>query len=595
MYVSEEPHLTFLQDTNGDGKADTREVVYTGFGCEDSHHALHDFVWTPDGDLIFRESVFHHTQVETPYGPVRQNNSGWFRLDTKNHRLTSFGSYSSTNPWGVTFDDWGNHVASHPIFASAFHALDPVYPNQHPKPAGLNAYSGTCGQEFVDFPMWPEEMQGGYIKNRYKPTNRVEFHRWKETEFGMDEEYVGDIIFSKNLSFIPVDIRFGPRGAMYVCDWYNPVKGHAQYSLRDPRRDRESGRIWRIVPKGAKLQDPPQIAGASTEALLDILKRREYRYRYWAKRELRLRDRGEVKAALDKWVSNLDSEGERYRHHQLEALWMYRSLDFPNGDLLAELSACEEPGARAAATRQLRYWIEHVEDGNSKHMAAANDESPLVRLEAAIASSYIGTPEALDALAATLKHPQGEHLAYAIRTSLGSATMEPLWRNNEAFNAANPQVGEFLESYDKAAKMKSTKRSSKDAQFDTQKGLVKVELHCVEEQIRFDKEEIRVKAGAPVRLHFVNPDATPHNFVLLQSEKDVMPVGMAANEMAKSPDGLAKGFIPKTKGIILHSKMLMPTTSETLRFVAPKKPGIYPYICTFPGHWAAMKGNLVVE
>ena len=250
VYVSEEPHMSFIKDTDGDGKADHRELVLTGFGCEDSHHALHDFVWSPDGDLIFRESIFHHSQVETPYGPVRQQNSGWFRFEPRLHKLTSFGTYHSTNPWGVTFDDWGQHVASHPIYAQAFHALDPVYPKQHPRPAGLRAYSGTCGQEFVDFASWPKEMQGGYVKVRYKPTNRVEFHKWKKTEFGYDEEYVGDIIFSTNLSFIPVDLRYGPRGAMYVCDWYNPIKGHAQYSLRDERRDRKSGRIWRILPKG---------------------------------------------------------------------------------------------------------------------------------------------------------------------------------------------------------------------------------------------------------------------------------------------------------------------------------------------------------
>ncbi|MEM7015185.1 MAG: PVC-type heme-binding CxxCH protein, partial [Verrucomicrobiota bacterium] len=160
VYVSEEPHLTFIKDTDGDGKADFREKVLTGFGCEDSHHALHDFAWTPDGDLIFREGIFHHSQVETPYGPVRQLNSGWFRFEPKLHRLTSFGTYHSTNPWGVTFDDWGQHMASHPIYAQAFHALDPQYPEQHPRPAGLNAYSGTCGQEFVDFDSWPKEMQG---------------------------------------------------------------------------------------------------------------------------------------------------------------------------------------------------------------------------------------------------------------------------------------------------------------------------------------------------------------------------------------------------------------------------------------------------
>ena len=69
VYVSEEPHLSFIKDTDGDGKADYREKVLTGFGCEDSHHALHDFAWTPDGDLIFRESIFHHSQVEDAVWP----------------------------------------------------------------------------------------------------------------------------------------------------------------------------------------------------------------------------------------------------------------------------------------------------------------------------------------------------------------------------------------------------------------------------------------------------------------------------------------------------------------------------------------------
>ncbi len=158
VYVSEQPHLTFLKDIDGDGKADVHRVVLTGFGTEDSHHAIHDLTWTPDGSLIFRESIFHHSQVETPYGPVRLQNSGWFRFDPATQRLTTFGSYPSTNPWGVTFDDWGRHVASHPVFAEAFHAVDPAYPLQHPAPKGLQAYSGTCGHEFVDFATFPKEL-----------------------------------------------------------------------------------------------------------------------------------------------------------------------------------------------------------------------------------------------------------------------------------------------------------------------------------------------------------------------------------------------------------------------------------------------------
>ena len=472
VYVSEEPHMSFIKDTDGDGKADHRELVLTGFGCEDSHHALHDFVWSPDGDLIFRESIFHHSQVETPYGPVRQQNSGWFRFEPRQHKLTSFGTYHSTNPWGVTFDDWGQHVASHPIYAQAFHALDPVYPKQHPRPAGLRAYSGTCGQEFVDFASWPKEMQGGYVKVRYKPTNRVEFHKWKKTEFGYDEEYVGDIIFSTNLSFIPVDLRYGPRGAMYVCDWYNPIKGHAQYSLRDERRDRKSGRIWRILPKGAKLTTPPKLAGAPVKDLLNVLKRPEYRYRYWAKRELRERPAAEVQTALDSWVKALDSKAARHRHHQMEAVWMYRNLEAAKPALLAELLECETPEARAAATHQLRYWHAHFKDGNARLRKAANDKDPIVRMEAAIATSYIGTEAAMHALADTTKHPHGGHLAYGMRTALGASTMLPHWQFNHHLTMHNEPLRKFISGFAKGARIETdVNHSAKDAQFDQQKNL----------------------------------------------------------------------------------------------------------------------------
>ncbi len=597
VYVSEEPHMTFLKDTDGDGKADHREIILTGFGCEDSHHALHDFVWSPDGDLIFRESIFHHSQVETPYGPVRQMNSGWFRFEPRLHRLTSFGTYHSTNPWGVTFDDWGQHMASHPVYAEAFHALDPVYPEQHPKPAGLNAYSGTCGQEFVDFASWPAEMQGGFIKARYKPTNRIEIHKWKKTEFGYDEEYVSDLIFSTNLSFIPVDVRSGPRGAMYVCDWYNPVKGHAQYSLRDPRRDRHSGRIWRIMPKGAEPQDPPKIAGASIPELLDLLKRPEYRYRYWAKRELRECDPDAVVAALDAWVENLDPNDPRFRHRQMVAVWVYRGIERVRKELLAELLVCEVPEARAAATKQLRYWFPAYSDATKLLRDRANDESATVRLQAAIAASYFGTEDALVAMLDTLNHPKGGHLSYGIRTSLGSRTLKPLWQGNEALNAAHPQLNEFLQQFEKSQKTKPAKRTAKEAGFDNQKGLKTVKISCVKEQIRYTVDKFEVKAGQPVKLVFTNPDATPHNLAIVEPGT-VEEIGMAANELAKDPKEMAKGqFIPKSKAnkILHHTKMLAPDTVEVLRFKAPKSPGVYPYMCTFPGHWIIMKGEMIVK
>ena len=593
VYVSEMPDLTFIRDTDHDGKADSRIRVLTGFGTEDSHHALHDMTWTPDGDLIWREGIFHHTQVETPYGPVRQQNSGWFRFQPRDQRLVGFGTYHSTNPLGVTFDDWGQHVASHPIYAEAFHSLDPPYPLQHPRPTGLQAYSGTCGHEFVDFPNWPAEMQGNFIKVRYKPTNRVEIHKWNEGEFGYEEEYVGDLIFSTNLSFIPVDLQYGPRGAMYVCDWYNPVKGHAQYSLRDNRRDRHSGRIWRIVPKGSGLVEPPKIAGASVIELMDIMKRPEYRYRYWAKRELRARGPAEVKRAIDYWVSMLDKSDPRFRHHQVEAIWNYRNVGAQNIGLLCEVLGCENHLARSAAMKQLRYWFPDVPNAVELVRTGANDQSGIVRMQSAITASYIGTREALDAMLDVFDHPQGGHLSYAVMCSLGSAPLRRHWDGNPDY-----QIARLLNQARRSNELKEPLPDARQAEFDAQEDLTVIRISCEPERMLYTVKQFVARPDQPVKLVFTNPDATDHNLLIVR-DGALEEVGMAANEMARDPRNANSDFIPenKRKLIIEASPMIGPTRRSrvhVMRFYAPKQTGVYPYVCTFPGHWVVMRGNMVV-
>ncbi len=593
VYVSEQPRLTFLKDTDGDDRADVRQTVLSGFGTEDSHHALHDFIWTPDGDLLFRESIFHHSQVETPYGPVRQQNSGWFRFEPDSQRLTSFGTYRSTNPWGVTFDDWGQHVASHPVYAAAFHSLDPPYPQQHPAPAGLQAYSGVCGHEFVDFATFPDELQGHMIKVRYKPTNRVEILKWKEGPFGFDEEYVSDLLFSTNLSFIPVDLKFGPRGDLYVCDWYNPIKGHMQYSLRDERRDRHSGRIWRITAKNRPLLEAPRFAEATVSELLDLLKRPEYRVRFMAKRELWDRDAAEIGPALDRWVKTLDPADPRHRHHQIEAVWTYRGIRQMRPDLLRELLGCEDHHARAAATQQLRYWHSGFPDVADLAKAAANDPSGIVRMEAAIATSYIGSRPAFEAMLDVLKHPRQGAVDYAITCALGSHTLRKLWEGDARYDVAR-----VLARAARGRVIREPRPTGAEASFDRHPDLKVVSIDCVPERMLFTVTDFAAKPGQPVKLVFKNEDATDHNLVIVRPGA-LADVGMAANEMARDPRNAASDFIPPQKrDLILHATPLIgPTRSaqiHVLRFEAPLEPGVYPYVCTFPGHWVVMNGVMVV-
>ena len=601
VFVSDQPHLTFLKDSDGDGKADQREKLLTGFGTEDSHHALHDFVWSPEGDLIFRESIFHHSQVETPYGPVRARESSFFRYTPASGRLLAFGSYLSTNPWGITFDDWGFHLGSHPVFASAVHALNAPYPDIH-VPAGnyFPAYSGTCGQEFLTSSHWPKELrdQKHFMRVRYKPTNEVELHEWVEHDTHFEEKKVGIVFQSTNLSFIPVDIQQGPDGAMYVADWYNPVKGHMQYSLRDTRRDKKSGRIWRITAKGQPLEEAPKIAGASIPELLELLKSENYRTRYRAKVELRARKPEEVVEAAEQMTAlkqgrpRKDEDDTQLR----EALWLGLSMDKSFAHGVLPLLNSSSPKARSVATRALRLNASEFKHWRELLRQSTNDPSGLVRLEAAIAASYLGTPEALEAALDLLKHPLDSYLTYALRTALDSHTLQPLWKGNAAFLQKHPELVKFLEDSEpkKPAQMAKKRKPEPPNPFDAQPGLHTVTIKTIPERLLYDVREFKVKAGQPVKLIFENPDVTPHNLLIVQPGA-ADEVGLAGNEMAKTPDGLAKGFIPDSPKILHTTPLLSQGEREILRFRAPAKPGRYPYLCSFPGHWLVMKGEMVVE
>jgi putative heme-binding domain-containing protein len=593
VYVSEQPNLTFLADTDGDDRADVHDVLLSGFGTEDSHHALHDFIWAPDGALLFRESIFHHSQVETPYGPVRQQNSGWFRYEPRSHRLTAMGSYPSTNPWGVTFDPWGNHVASHPIFAEAFHSLDPLYPQQHAAPRGLQAYSGTCGQAFVDAAGFPAELQGGFIKARYKPTNRIEIHRWVENAFGFNEQYVSDLLFSTNLSFIPVDLHFGPCGDLFIVDWYNPVKGHAQYSLRDSRRDRGSGRIWRVTATAGETSEMPEIAGASDDALAALLGHREFRIRYLATRELASRDVSQAAAAIDRWVQGFADDDPNRLRKLAEAMAAFSTIGVVRPDLLEELAASDDHHARAAGVRQLRYWHASVPHRHDVLARAAVDASGLVRMQAAIAASWIGTPEALEAVIRIFRQPLGGHLAYAAVCALESASLARHWRDEPA-----SPVPALLARGRRSLEIVEPRAKGNDLAFDRQPETVEIRISCEPERMLFTTRQFTVKPGQPVKLVFTNPDATDHNLVITQPGA-MAEVGMAANEMARDPKNATSDFLPESKRdlIIEATPMIGPTRKalvHVLRFTAPSEPGIYPYVCTFPGHWIVMNGQMVV-
>jgi glucose/arabinose dehydrogenase len=423
VYLSQMPNLMFLKDTNGDDRADMRELIMHGFDTADSHHALHAFTWDPGGALYWQEGTFHYTQTETPYGPRRCNEAGVFRWEPKSWKLDVFVSYGFANPWGHYFDRWGqNFVADASgganYFGTAFSG-QVVYPQKH---GGMKQFfpmqwRPTCGCELVNSRHFPDDTQGDYLLNNNIGFQGILRYRVKEDGSGFAGAPIEPLLKSTDMNFRPVALQFGPDGALYVVDWFNPLVGHMQHSLRDPNRDHTHGRIWRITYPARPLVEKPRIAGASVPELLDLLKSYEDRARYRARRELRERPEQEVLSALDKWVGGLDKSDPEYWRQMLEALWLHQSLDDVDAPFLKQLLTCPEPRARAAATRVLCYWRDRVSDPLELLRKQVNDEHPRVRLEAIRALSFFDRDQVAKSQEIALEsllYPQDDYLEYTL-------------------------------------------------------------------------------------------------------------------------------------------------------------------------------------
>ncbi|HEX8311870.1 MAG TPA: PVC-type heme-binding CxxCH protein, partial [Chthoniobacteraceae bacterium] len=430
-YVGLQPNVEFLKDTDGDGKADFREKILHGFGTEDSHHAVHAFQWTPEGALVFHEGVFHNTQTETPYGRVRVKDAAVFRYDPRPQRFSVLVSYGFANPWGHVFDRWGSNFLADAsggsnYFASALTgSVD--FPRKHPP---LKVFTSivrpTAGCEIISSRHFPEEAQGNFLVNNNIGFQGIKQHQRIEEGSGYTSKELPNLLESSDLNFRPVAINTGPDGALYVVDWWNPLIGHMQYSLRDPRRDKSRGRVWRITAKGRPLVKPPKIAGATVAEKIELLKTYEDRTRYRARVSLREHPVAEVQAELKKWIAGLDKGDANYEHHLLEALWLSQTIGEPDVSLLRTLLQAKDYHIRSGAARALRWSFAQAPDAIDLLKKQVADEAPRVRMEALLTLSDVRTPESASIALEALKLPTDYYLDYVLKETI--ATLEPNWK-----------------------------------------------------------------------------------------------------------------------------------------------------------------------
>jgi putative heme-binding domain-containing protein len=417
ILVAQGPDLMHIA-ANGD-KAGRRERVLHGLDTADTHHTANSFTLDPGGAVYFQEGTFHHTQAETPWGPpVRNANAGVYRFEPRTFKFDAYVTFGFANPHGHVFDHWGQDIVVDGTGAQAYHAalfsghLD--YPAKHNRPPQVyQQRTRPCpGLEVLSSRHFPDNMQGNLIVPnvigfqgilQYKPHDQG-------ASFGATE--AEPIVSSTDPNFRPSDVKIGPDGAIYFLDWHNPIIGHMQHNLRDPSRDREHGRIYRVTYEGRPLLISPKIAGQPIATLLDVLKEPEDRVRYRARIELANRPTDDVIREADSWLAAQSISDANYEHNRLEVLWLHQSHNVVDETLLKQVLTSPEFRARAAATRVLCYWRDRIPDALALLKQQAADEHPRVRLEAIRAASFYTVPEAVETVLISAEKPSDPYLDF---------------------------------------------------------------------------------------------------------------------------------------------------------------------------------------
>lgn len=385
------PEIWFLKDTDGDDKADLKLRVLQGVSSADTHHTANALVMGPDGWLYWSRGVFHVTNMETPSKTFRSTQTGVYRFNPRTFEV-EYHFPIGPNPHGDVFDRWGYQFANDGTSGTGSY---------------VNIGKGIGNKKWFEKRVRPVPATGilssshfpEKFQNNFLICNAIGFlgvlqHEVKYNGADITAVEIDPILVSSDPNFRPSDLEVGGDGALYVADWHNALIGHMQHNIRDPNRDREHGRVYRVTYAGRPLLEPAKMKGKPIAEVLQNFFAQENGTRYRARLELSGRDANEVLAEVNNFAASLNPAQADPKHDEaqalLECLWVCEEQRLPNMPLLAKVLQAEEPRVRAAAIRTMGHWsgrIEGNEDWQQNLLSAAQDDSALVRAEAVKAAA----------------------------------------------------------------------------------------------------------------------------------------------------------------------------------------------------------------
>jgi putative heme-binding domain-containing protein len=255
------PYIHSFRDTDGDGKSDKQERILGRLGFEKDTHGLTGAFRRGYDGWIYADHGFNNDSTITASdgSSIKLNSGNTYRFRPDGSRVEQF-TWGQVNPFGLMFDGrgdlWSADCHSSPVYLLLRGAYYPSFgkpddglghgPAVMRHSHGSTAISGIVVYDAEDF---PQEYRGNtFVGNVMTCRINRDSYEWHGSTPKAKEE--PDLLRSEDSWFRPVDLQLGPDGALYVADFYNRIIGHYEVALDHPGRDRERGRIWRIVYRG---------------------------------------------------------------------------------------------------------------------------------------------------------------------------------------------------------------------------------------------------------------------------------------------------------------------------------------------------------
>jgi putative heme-binding domain-containing protein len=423
------PAIDRMLDTDGDGRADVREPVYRTFGSKDTHGMTGSFTWGFDGWVYACHGFSNTSHVEgADKDEITMQSGNVYRMRPDGSHAEYY-THGQVNPFGLSFDPMGNLYSSDchskPIYLLLRGAYYPSFAKPDDGlgfgPAMMTHDHGSTaidGATYYAADQFPASYRGTiFIGNVV--TNRINHDRLEWHGSSPSAILQPDFVWSEDNWFRPVDIELGPDGALYVADFYNRIIGHYEVPLKHPGRDRERGRIWRIVyrgpgGKGKAVAPRADWTTATVGELVEDLGHPNLAVRIKAANQLVERGKPAVEAVRAALGS---SEMPWQRVH---GLWVLDRLGALDDEALEAYTRDPDPAVRVHAMRIIGERPRLSSSLRGRAVACLGDDTPLVRRQAAEALGRHPDPAQIRPLLALRQSAPDDdtHLVHAARMAL---------------------------------------------------------------------------------------------------------------------------------------------------------------------------------